>query len=505
MGTKNHSHDHVERIFSEAQAFDSGTKRSDFLERECTGDTSLRDQIEDLLRVQREADSFLDRPALADFPETVSVSLTDVSDLGQSIGNYRLLQKLGEGGMGTVYMAEQNEPIHRRVAIKVIKPGMDSKQFAARFEAERQALAMMDHPNIAKVLDAGCTDDGKPYFVMELVKGVPITQFCDQNKLTTRQRLALFVSVCQAVQHAHQKGIIHRDLKPSNVIVALYDDHPVPKVIDFGVAKATNQRLTEKTLFTMVGQILGTWEYMSPEQTVLNQLDVDTRSDVYSLGVLLYELLTGVPPIDPARLRKAGLEETLRLIREEEPAKPSTRLSSLGHAATAAAGYRRTEREGLIKSVRGDLDWVVMKALEKDRTRRYQTPLELAADIEHHMADEPVTARAPSTLYRLQKYTRRHRGLVASITTVFLVMIVALLLTQSAKNEAVKQQMIAHDMAQALRDKNTVLTETIESLRESRGERILEFALSGDTDRARQNSRFSNLLTHPTQVIHDCF
>ena len=270
------------------------------------------------------------------------------------IGPYKLLQQLGEGGMGVVYLAEQQHPVKQRVALKIIKHGMDSKKFIARFEAERQALAMMDHPNIAKVLDAGCTDNGRPYFVMELVKGIPITEFCDENRLTTRERLQLFIQVCQAVHHAHQKGIIHRDIKPSNVLVALYDQKPVPKVIDFGVAKATNQQLTEKTLFTEVGSILGTWEYMSPEQAVLNQLDVDTRTDVYSLGVLLYELLTGETPFDRQRLREAQLMETLRMIREEEPPKPSTRISSLGERATATAAYRKVKPEATcIRDPRG--------------------------------------------------------------------------------------------------------------------------------------------------------
>ena len=497
MGTNNYSHDQVERIFSEAQKLDSKVDRDAFLERECGINGPLRQDIESLLRVELEADSFLDRPAFEKLAVTESASLGDMSDSGESIGNYRLLQKLGEGGMGTVYMAEQTEPLNRRVAIKIVKPGMDSKQISARFEAERQALALMDHPNIAKVLDAGCTDDGKAYFVMELVKGIPITQFCDQNKLSMRQRLELFVPVCQAVQHAHQKGIIHRDLKPSNVIVALYDDRPVPKVIDFGVAKATNQRLTEKTLFTMIGQIVGTWEYMSPEQAVLNQLDVDTRSDVYSLGVLLYELLTGVPPIDPQRLRSSGLAETLRLIREEEPPKPSTRLSSLGPAASAAAGYRRTEPDGLIRSVRGDLDWVVMKAIDKDRTRRYQTPLEFAADIENHMSDVPVNARAPSTWYQFQKYAKRHRALLASVAAVILVMTVALFSILSAKSEAIQQREIAEKASDQFQNQNEKLNEAIRSLRESRAERILESALSGDMDHAEHEFRILEL-SHPS-------
>jgi serine/threonine protein kinase len=296
----------------------------------------------------------------------------------------------GEGGMGVVYMAEQEHPVRRRVALKIIKPGMDSGQVIARFEAERQALAMMDHPNIAKVLDAGTIEAhgppsvgvGRPYFVMELVKGVPITKFCDENHLTPRERLELFLPVCQAVQHAHTKGIIHRDLKPSNVLVALYDDQPVPKVIDFGVAKATGEKLTERTMFTAFGSFVGTLEYMSPEQAKLNALDIDTRSDIYALGILLYELLTGSTPLEKARLKESALDELLRLIREEEPPKPSTRLSRSGEALATISSRRRTEPAKLGKVLRGELDWIVMKALEKDRTRRYETASGLARDLQ---------------------------------------------------------------------------------------------------------------------------
>ena len=291
--------------------------------------------------------------------------------------------------MGVVYMAEQQEPVARRVALKIIKPGMDTQQVIARFEAERQALAMMDHPNIAKVLDAGTTDSGRPYFVMELVNGIPITEFCDQQHLTARERLELFIPICQAVQHAHQKGIIHRDIKPSNILIALYDGRPVPKVIDFGVAKAISQKLTEKTVFTGLGQIVGTLEYMSPEQAQRNQLDIDTRSDVYSLGVVLYELLTGDTPFDKRRLRSSAWDEMLRIIREEEPPKPSTKLSSSEILASVAAN-RKIDPAKLSALVRGELDWIVMKALEKDRTRRYETASGLAADVQHFLDDEPV-------------------------------------------------------------------------------------------------------------------
>jgi serine/threonine protein kinase len=332
---------------------------------------------------------------------------------GTVIGPYKLLQQIGEGGMGVVYMAEQTEPVERRVALKIIKPGMDTRPVIARFEAERQALAMMDHPNIAKVHDAGTTDTGRPYFVMELVNGIPITQFCDEQRLDVRHRLELFADVCHAVQHAHQKGIIHRDIKPSNILVALYDGHPAAKVIDFGVAKATSQKLTEKTMFTQWGQIVGTLEYMSPEQAQRNQLDIDTRSDIYSLGVLLYELLTGETPFGGQRLRSAAFDEMMRVIREEEPPRPSLRLSSSDSLASVAAN-RQIEPKKLSTLVHGELDWIVMKALEKDRPRRYETANGLAADVQHYLTDEPVEACPPSAVYRLKKFVRRNR---AAITT----------------------------------------------------------------------------------------
>jgi serine/threonine protein kinase/tetratricopeptide (TPR) repeat protein len=324
------------------------------------------------------------------------------------IGVYKLLQQIGEGGFGIVYMAEQDRPVHRRVAFKIIKPGMDSAQVIARFEAERQALAMMNHQNIAKVFDAGTTDSGRPYFVMELVHGVPITRYCDDNHLTVRERLELFVPVCKATQHAHQKGIIHRDLKPSNVLVCLYDGQPVPKVIDFGVAKATEQKLTERTMFTQFGQIIGTFEYMSPEQAEMSQLGVDTRSDIYSLGVMLYELLTGSTPLQRQRLRAAGMAEVLKMVKEEEPPKPSTRLSGSQELGKIAAA-RRTEPVKLARTLRGELDWVVMKCLEKDRARRYDTANGLARDIERYLQDEPVEAGPPSAGYRLRRLARKYR------------------------------------------------------------------------------------------------
>src|ERR1017187_3272740 len=343
---------------------------------------------------------------------------------GDRIGRYKLLEKIGEGGCGIVYMAEQTEPIRRRVALKIVKLGMDTRQVIARFEAERQALALMDHPNIAKVLDAGATDTGRPYFVMELVRGIRITDYCDQHNLSTRERLDLFMQVCHAIQHAHQKGIIHRDLKPSNILVASLDGVPVPKVIDFGIAKATQQPLTDKTLFTSFHQFIGTPAYMSPEQAEMGSQDIDTRSDVYTLGVLLYELLTGRSPFEQKELLEAGLDEMRRLIREKEPPKPSTRLSTLAHGDLAAiARSRHTEPPRLLHLVRGDLDWIVMKCLEKDRARRYETPSGLARDVERHLNHEPVTAAAPSAFYLVGKFIRRHR--VALATAAALVVLVA--------------------------------------------------------------------------------
>ncbi|HTD85577.1 MAG TPA: serine/threonine-protein kinase, partial [Candidatus Binatia bacterium] len=346
---------------------------------------------------------------------------------GDKIGRYKLREKIGEGGWGAVYVAEQEEPVRRRVALKVIKPGMDSCQVIARFEAERQALAMMDHPNIAKVLDAGTTDTGRPYFVMELVRGIRITDYCDQNKLPMRERLDLFIQVCHAVQHAHQKGIIHRDIKPSNILVTLHDGVPVPKVIDFGIAKAIEGRLTNLTVYTELHQFIGTPAYMSPEQAEMSGLDIDTRSDIYSLGVLIYELLTSQTPLDSDQLVRSGLDELRRKIREDEPKRPSTRLSTMGMAeAVTVAKSHGVQIPALVKIVRGDLDWIVMKCLEKDRTRRYETANGLATDIQRHLRNEPITARPPSTAYRFQKLVRRNKLAFTAVTGIVLALVVGL-------------------------------------------------------------------------------
>jgi tetratricopeptide (TPR) repeat protein len=370
----------------------------------------------------------------------------------ERIGPYRLLGRLGEGGFGVVYVAEQQEPVRRRVALKVIKPGMDSARVIARFQQERQALAMMDHPNVAKVLDAGVSELGRPYFVMEHVQGVPITQYCDLHRLTTRQRLELMLPVCMAVQHAHQKGIIHRDIKPSNVLVALHDTGPSPKVIDFGVAKALHQRLSEQTVFTEQGQLVGTPEYMSPEQAEMTGLDVDTRTDIYSLGVLLYELLTGALPFDPKSLRSAAFGEIQRIIREVEPAKPSTRVGTLGPASGDIAKQRGSDASTLTRQLRGDLDWITMRAMEKDRTRRYATAAELASDIQRHLADEPVMAGPPGAAYRLSKLLKRHRGAAVATGLVGAAVVAGLVATTVMYRRAEAQRLVAQTQSGVARD-----------------------------------------------------
>src|SRR5579884_3580620 len=433
-----------ESLFYLAQQQPDAAARAAFLDEACANQPEVRARLEKLLEAHDAPVSLFNKPAVemdttlepaasssrgSGIDEDSSFSSAPPAEKpGTRIGPYKLLQQIGEGGMGVVWMAEQEHPVRRKVALKLIKAGMDSKSVLARFEAERQALALMDHPNIAKVLDGGTTESGRPFFVMEYVKGVPFTKYCDDARLSIAERLALFVPVCKAIQHAHQKGIIHRDLKPSNVLVTLYDGKPVPKVIDFGVAKAIEQRLTERTLFTQYGSIIGTFEYMSPEQAEMSALGIDTRSDIYSLGVLLYELLTGTTPLERQRLRTASYAEIVRLIREEEPPKPSTRLSS-SQTLPLVAAARKTEPAKLAKLFRGELDWIVVKALEKDRNRRYETASAFAADVQRYLDEEPVLACPPSAWYRFRKFVRRNKRALTSVTAVAGSLLMGLLVT----------------------------------------------------------------------------
>jgi serine/threonine protein kinase len=419
--------DREEAIFNGAKVLPPN-ERAAYLAAACGPDAGLRERIAVLLQSHEKATGFLE-PQLQAPGQSATIIATPppAEKPGDHIGHYKIREQLGEGGCGVVYVAEQTEPVRRRVALKVIKLGMDTRSVIARFEAERQALAMMDHPNIARVLDAGTTENGRPYFVMELVRGIKLTDYCDQHQLNTAQRLELFTQVCHAVQHAHQKGIIHRDIKPSNILVTLHDGVPVPKVIDFGIAKATEGRLTDLTVYTELHQFIGTPAYMSPEQAEMSGLDIDTRSDIYSLGVLLYELLTGRTPFDPKELLRSGLDEMRRTIREKEPQRPSTRLSTLIDAdLTALAKRHGSEAPRLVHLIHGDLDWIVMKALEKDRTRRFETANALAADVQRFLKNEPVEARPPSGAYRLQKLVRRNKTAFAAGAAVLAALVIGL-------------------------------------------------------------------------------
>jgi eukaryotic-like serine/threonine-protein kinase len=481
-------------VFAEALQRDSAA-RAAYLDAACGNNTTLRRRVESLLCAAENAGDFLEQPPDGLRGDADSNSLmNELSEkAGDRIGRYKLLEQIGEGGCGVVYMAEQEEPVRRRVALKIIKLGMDTRSVIARFEAERQALALMDHPNIAKVLDGGATPTGRPYFVMELVRGVRITEFCDEAKLSTEARLRLFMQVCQAIQHAHQKGIIHRDLKPSNILVTVNDGAPVPKVIDFGIAKATGQRLTDKTLFTQFHSFIGTPAYTSPEQAEMSSVDIDTRSDIYSLGVLLYELLTGKTPFDGEELLRSGLDEMRRIIRDDEPPQPSTRLTSLVAAdvrkltskseTDGASSRRLLPTKELISAVRGDLDWIVMKCLEKDRSRRYETANGIAADIQRHLNHEPVTARPPSGMYRLQKLAQRNRGSLIGAVIVLVALLVALF-TLATSNARIRQERNQKDVA--LRERSAALESARGS--EQRAREQLFVSLQSQAQ-ARRNSR----------------
>ena len=430
----------TEREIFEAVVEKPAVEQEKLLESLCGTDLVMQNRVRALLAAHGKAEGYLSEPAEV----SVTIGYEQPNETaGDMIGPFRLLQKLGEGGMGTVWVAEQEHPVKRRVALKLVKAGMDSVQVIRRFEAERQALALMDHTNIAKVLDAGTAASGRPYFVMELVKGVPITKYCDEVHASIKNRLELYIQVCSAVQHAHQKGIIHRDIKPSNILIAMQDGKPVPKVIDFGVAKALHSKLADKTMYTEIGQIIGTLEYMAPEQAELSAMDIDTRADIYALGVLLYELLTGSTPITRERMKSAAFAEVLRLIKEEDPPKPSTRLTQSKESLASLAALRKTDPKHLSSALKGELDWVVLKALEKDRTCRYETANGLARDIQRYLADEVVEARPPSAGYRLRKFVRRNKGKVLAAGLVAMALMLGVVGTTWGLIEAKQQERLA--------------------------------------------------------------
>jgi WD40 repeat protein/serine/threonine protein kinase len=497
-------------LFLEALELGTPEARAAYLQGACGQDVALRRKVDALLKEHFSNDSLLAGPALEGEPSTVTGFIAEEAP-ARMIGRYKLLERIGEGGFGEVWMAEQREPVKRRVALKLIKPGMDSRQIVARFEAERQALAMMDHPNIAKILDAGttanlrpasgrplapdgsgvggeggsCIGAGRPYFVMELVRGIKVTEYCDQNQLPTQERLRLFILVCQAIQHAHQKGIIHRDIKPSNILVTLHDGVPVPKVIDFGIAKATQQELTEKTVFTQFQQFIGTPAYISPEQAEMSGLDIDTRADIYSLGVLLYELLVGQTPFDAKEMMRGGLDALRQVIREKEPLRPSTKLNTLpGDVRTTAGKRRQTDVARLVHQLQGDLDWIVMKCLEKDRTRRYDTANGLAADIQRHLANEPVTARPPSAAYKLQKAWRRNKLAWSAAGAVMCAMVLGVVASTWQAVRATKAETAQKEVAERARADRDAVVAAKEGEDRAR-EQLRQLLYTSDMERAQ--------------------